>query len=99
MQITYLSGGNQVRYNKYVFFNRFYISEAVNINFDPCLYLTLLISADTDVSGKLSGSAMSAEVEFQVDVFGVSMSKKNPLSQNLHSVIYNRHRFPHSVLN
>jgi len=38
--------------------------------------MTLWISADKDVSGKLTGSAMSAEVEFQVDAFEVSKSKK-----------------------
>jgi hypothetical protein len=64
------------------FFSRFNIFDAVNINFDPCLYRTLRISANIDVSGKLSGSAMSAGVEFQVDVFGVpKLKKKSAVSE------------------
>jgi len=47
--------------------------------------------------GELSVSALSAEVEFQVDVFEVPR-QKNLLFQNLHSFIYNRHRFPKSAV-
>ena len=51
--------------------------------------MTFWCLADTDVPGELSGSAMSAEAEFQVDAFGALTLKENPLSQNLHSINFN----------
>jgi len=38
-------------------------------------------SADTDVSGRISNSAMSAAVEFHVDDFGVLTSKKSAIAE------------------
>jgi len=62
-------------------FGRFEIFETANINFAHCLYMTLWSSADTDVSGEISGSAVSAAVEFQVDALRSFTSKKPAVSQ------------------
>jgi len=50
-------------------------------NFDSGLYTTPWISADTDVWGEISDSALSAAVEFQVDALGAFTSKKSAVSE------------------
>ena len=79
-QIMLWSGGNQVHYSK-IFFGTFDILEAVNNYFAPCLYTALWISAYTEVSREISGSALSAAVEFQVDVSWDFKSKKSAVSK------------------
>jgi len=43
-------------------------------------------SADTDISGQISNSAMSAAVELHVDDFGAFTSKKFAISE--HEILY-----------